>query len=562
MRIAAVLLAGFAVFVPTARCSAQTAQTPPAVEEVLRLVPDDMTLCIVAQDLRGYSDKIQKSSWYQAFTKSPLGVAFFGSPEFERLTKLEQYVAEQFKVTWPQLRDDIFGDAAAFAFRHGGNGDEEYGLFLLKARDPKLLAQLVERINREQEQSGELTKLVERIHEGLTYVRRVEKHGQHFYALDGPLLVFTGKEEVMRRVLALRAQKSGAATVLAQVQRAGATQSFLTLWLNPRAFDAELQQRLRQADDFEVHGLRQFLDVWQALDAIVLSFTPHQDLELVMSIQGKTKGLSPAAERLFKHVAKSSALWERFPDNALVAVAGQIDVPALAESVTNMMPEQVRKLVGDTVKQRVEALLELDLAKDLLPNVGPDWGLSISSAPDPGEFPYMVAALAVRPGNKNVDQRLFQALDRLALLATVFSPSSEPIYLKSMQQDKVHVRYLVQNQLFPRGLQPAMALKDGYLLIASHPEAIRQFRKGAGSPPPTTEALCVRISLTEISKLVRQHRATIAAFLADKNHIPPATAGEILDGVLAIVAPFDRLTISERAGDGQISVILRLSPPK
>src|SRR5262249_55877319 len=150
------LFAGFAFFAPAAPCPAQTAQTPAAVEEVLRLVPDDMTLCIVLQDLRGYSDKIQKSAWYQAFKKSPLGAALFSSEEFARLTKLEQDIAEQFKVTWPQLRDDIFGDAAAFAFRHDGTGEQEYGLFILKARDAKLLAELVERINREQKQSGEL----------------------------------------------------------------------------------------------------------------------------------------------------------------------------------------------------------------------------------------------------------------------------------------------------------------------------------------------------------------------------------------------------------------------
>src|SRR5262249_30085346 len=195
----------------------------------------------------------------------------------------------------------------------------------------------------------------------------------------------------------------------------------------------------------------------------------------------------------------------------------------------------------------------------------PDWGVSISAAANPGDFPHMIAALAVRPGDKNVDQAILQALHGFAV-SSVFaynlSQTSDPIHLKWMHQDAIKVGYLVHDKLFPRGLQPALALKDGYLLLASHPDAIRNFRKGAGSPPPTTEALCVRISLTEVSKLVRQHHHLIAAFLADKNGIPPATAGEIIDGILAIVAPFDRLTISERTGDGQISMILRLNAQK
>src|SRR5437870_5696478 len=72
---------------------------------------------------------------------------------------------------------------------------------------------------------------------------------------------------------------------------------------------------------------------------------------------------------------------------------------------------------------------------------------------------------------------------------------------------------------FPRGGQPAFALSEGYLVIAGSPGAVRRFRKGAGAASPATEALCLRISVTHVSKLIAQHRATLAAFLAEKNQI-------------------------------------------
>src|SRR5262245_19136437 len=195
------------------------AQTPTPAEEILRLVPDDMALCLVVQDLRGYSDKFQKSNWYQILNQSPLGSALFSSKEFGAIAKFEAEITKHLGVTWAQLRDEIFGDAVAFAFRHGTSNDDEQGLVLLKAKKPELLAQIVDRVNDDQQKRGDLKELRRIEFKGQHYVRRIERGGEHFYAIDGGFFAFSGREEVLHRVLELRAKERSEAPVLAKMKR-------------------------------------------------------------------------------------------------------------------------------------------------------------------------------------------------------------------------------------------------------------------------------------------------------------------------------------------------------
>src|SRR5262249_43531897 len=149
------------------------AQTPSAAEEMLGLVPEDMSLCLLVQDLRDHADKFQKTPWAKLL-KGPFAVAVMQSKEFKPLAKLEEDLPRLLGVAWPQLRDEILGDALVFAYRHGAKPEEEQGVFLLKARDATLLDKLVQRINEVQKKSGELKDVVECQHDEVKYYRRVE----------------------------------------------------------------------------------------------------------------------------------------------------------------------------------------------------------------------------------------------------------------------------------------------------------------------------------------------------------------------------------------------------
>lgn len=539
-----------------------SAQAPAATQELLRLVPADMTLCLAMHDLRGYSTQFVQSPWHRILNKSALALALSASNEFQLLEKFEHELSKRLDTRWPQLRDDILGDAVVFAFRHGKMPEDEHGLLLLKARDPILLARLIERINADQKNSGVLKDLKEVKYRGRTYLRRVERTTTHYYWVDGPLLAVSGREEALRQVLDLHAKEAKPAAVAEQIQRAGAAGALLAFWVNPRAFDDELKQKTRDLDPAEAHGLKQFLTIWEGLDALVFSFRPGRDLELTLTVQARAT--TPELERLFAQPNKSSDLWQRFPENALATLTTRVDAPALAESLIAMTPPPARKMIDDSLKKTLVAVTGLDLFKDVLPHIGPDVGMCLVAAANPQDLPQAMAAIAVRPGQKQVDQTLVRALHSLAVTTVLLYNASQadPLQLLAQQQDDVKVHYIAQDKLFPRGFQPAFALKDGHLVLASSPEAIKRFQKDAGFVPPDGEALCLRISFTEMAKLLTAQRGRLAAFLADKNQISPDAAGQMLDDILSFVSLFDRLTISQRTGQGQLAVTLRLSPAK
>src|SRR5438270_4114280 len=136
-------------------------------EELLRLVPEDVGFCLVLKDLRSYGTALANSPFVQQFQTSPLGATLRSAPETEKLTELDRFLQRYLDLTATQLRDDILGDALVLAYRPGppGKPEEEEGLFLLRARDTKLLTRLVEQITVLQKESGDLQEVEERVYQ-------------------------------------------------------------------------------------------------------------------------------------------------------------------------------------------------------------------------------------------------------------------------------------------------------------------------------------------------------------------------------------------------------------
>src|SRR5712691_7819433 len=177
------------------------AATP--ADELLRLVPEDVGFCLVVQDLRTHSAAFLQSPFFRRLSETGFGPA--GAPELAKLADVEKEFKKHLNLDWARLRDDVFGDAVVFAYRPGppGKPDAEQGLVLVRARDAKLLADLVERLNTLQKSSGDLKEVEEREHQGLKYVRRVEKKQESFYYLKGPVLACSSQEKTLRQAIEL-----------------------------------------------------------------------------------------------------------------------------------------------------------------------------------------------------------------------------------------------------------------------------------------------------------------------------------------------------------------------
>jgi hypothetical protein len=536
-----------------------------ARDELLRLVPDDVGLCLAVTDLRGHADKLLNSPWVKRLFQSPLGQELTASPEVRKLDKLEGVLRQKLDVDLARLRDDIFGDAVVFAYRFGppGKREQEQGLMLLRARDAKLLARLVDRINKEARQSGEVKELEPRDYRGVRYYYRKKGAEQQYYFVSGPLLALAGREELLKEVMDRRLapaegrKPSGPARGLR-----GTADALAALWLNPRALDAELREKATRSGGIEARVLQTFRGYWEALDGITVALVVGPEPELRLALQGRPEALPPACRRLLEVAAGPSELWERFPRGAAVTLAGRLDFAALDRVLADFLTPEADEARRQGLQRGLGAALGMDVFADVLPRLGPDWGLCVVDAPGRAAFPHVLFALRVRPGPEKapVDRAVVKALQFFAELAVYGynSTHKDVLRLKAHRQGPVQVKYLTGAGALPPGVEPAFALKEGYLVLASSPAAVERFGAAAAAPPPAAEVPLLRLSLRELARLLQPRKKALAAFLAGKNHVPAKAVERGLDGLLQVLALADRLDLTQRSEPGQVTWTLRL----
>jgi hypothetical protein len=539
-------------------------------DDLLRLVPEDVGFCLVLQDLRGYLERLQGSPFLESFRQSTAGKELRSSDETRKLLNLAEVLNKQLGLDFDQLRDEVFGDAILVA-DHPSPGDkpgDKYTLFLIRARNAELLADLVAKLNRFQEKQGELKKLEEREYRGQKYWRREEARQENFYFLKGPILVLASKEAALRRVIDrdLKAPADAESPLAKQFRVPGAERALLVLWINPRAYDADLQARLKQAKDSEALVLQTFNRYWKALEGIVLAVGWRKEFEATLSVRANTESLPPAARRYLAEASQPSDLGNRFPENALLAATGRVDWSALVEVISEFISPEEQKTLKTKLQGTLGASVGKDLTSEVLPALGPDWGFCIVAPPasDKGWFPHVILALRAGPGpNKDapVDEALLSAIKSYATLAVVGHNQSnkEQMSLKSVMQDKVKVNYL-ESASFPAGLRPAFALSSGYLVLASSPEAVRRFTAGNGRAPAAAEQVVLRLSLKDLRAYVEERRESLAQAVAEKNQLTREEAERRLDDLLDGLKCLDRVEVTQRAAPGQVTWTLRLRP--
>ena len=537
-------------------------------DDLLRLVPEDVGFCLVIQDLRGHSEAILRSPFIKKWWESPIGKAIANAPEQEKLAEFESQIKEGLGVTFAQLRDDIFGDAIIFAYRPGGPGKEnqEMGLILVHARDAKLLADISSRFNELQKQSGDLKDVLEREYQGVKYQRRVERHTQNYAYLHGSLLAFSTNEAMIQQVIDLERQPPKESAILGHLRRLGADQGLAALWVNPRAFDAAFEQKAKQLHGAEASIQQAVQSHWKAVDGVALSAkVKESEIDLALAVSAKTDALPAPTRAAFTGEAKPSDVWRGIPDNALLAIGGRFDAAAWNDFLSSLLPEEQRKAVREVARKFAGPALGKNSATDVLPLLGPDWGVCVLT-PRPGDkgwFPHTIWALRIQPGG--IDRALLNALNSLALLAVFAYNGSHPDQMTFHALDKMEGGYLSNETEFPPGFQPAFTLKDGFLILATSPNAIARFnlpsakgttdRQGDAS---NREIPLLRISLRDLSQYLSTYQNALVDHIAKKNQVPKTDATSKLEALSQLCQLFNHIELVERSNSGLMTLTLRI----
>src|SRR5262249_30263263 len=203
----------------------------------------------------------------------------------------------------------------------------------------------------------------------------------------------------------------------------GPRRRLLSLWINPRAFDDGITAKANETPAEKAAVIKGLLKTWKAVDGIAVGISIEDQLECTIAARAQPSQLSPAARRFLADAAKTSELWRRFPDNAMLAFAGRFNAGAFMEWLGEFLTPQAHTAMHDGLDRFVGAALDKDVRKDLLPNLGPDFGLCVM-APENAEkgwIPQAVFALKVRPGDKPpfVDQAVLSSITSLAQLVVI-----------------------------------------------------------------------------------------------------------------------------------------------
>jgi hypothetical protein len=563
-------------------------------DELLRLVPEDVGLCVVVQNLKEHLDALLSSPFAEHFARTEVGASLVQSPQAAQLLMLRELFLNNIGLDAREVRDDIFGLAAVFAYRPGppGKPEQEEALLLVRAARPEALHKLFDKINGYQKKLGDLKALEEKTHNGVKYNRRVEGNEVTYYCLHGPILLLTSQEDLLRRTLD-RASKSDAEPLLARrLRELGAERALLTVWVNPRAFDAAIAAKVTEADKGLSAALTAFARYWKALEGAALSVHLDTALSLSLALRARTEELPAAARRFLDAASRPSAIWHAFPEDALVAEGSRIDLAAYLDLLGDFLTRERRDALLADLNRYLGAPVGKDFVKEVLPFIGPDWGLCVT-APRPGTkswLPEGLGALRLSSGGATaeVDKAVLSGLHALAMLGVVAHNKQNPertLRLLTLKKGDKELKVLAGEAVLPPGWRPAFMLENGFLLAATSPELLLEFSQRLAAAPPVrsagfsplarqraearttnpappgelTETIpLLRISFTTLRAYVKEHRAPLAEAIARQNKMEPEDMAASLDRLLSGLQFLDRLEINQRSTAGQLILRLRV----
>jgi hypothetical protein len=533
-------------------------------DELLRAAPPDAAVVVLVQNGAAHAKAVLGSPFAQWFPSSGLGKQLADGLKIGGVRDGILSVTTALGTTPTELMTDVFGDAVAFAYAPGADAASEKAVILIRPRNPATLSRVLDKLNEMQTADGEVKAVEKRTHAGVTYaVRRRADGGDECYVLKGNLFAFSRTERDITAVID-RARGAPAAeppAFSAKLAKLGLSDAAAVVLVNPRALDAEVAAKIAAADADERQFLTRFGEAWKALDAAAVYVNPGADLEAGVALDFRPGDLPPLARAWLTGARSQSVLWAAVPDNALAAVAVRFRASEVIALVRALLPDKGRAALDAAVGDTLAPVFGRERLPRVLDALGPDWAVwAEPPAAGAGPLPVVVGAVRLRPiGPLGGD--IPRAVER----AVGFAFDAGRVGYNAKHRDQIdiddeqtadgRITTLTGAKAFPPGVRPSFAVKGGYLLLATSPDAIRRFH------PPSDEAsgtdggaVVARASGTAIREYLREHRAGLAKVLGSDEGGTAATFGQLG----ALLEPIDRAEVVVRGTDRGLRVAVRV----
>jgi hypothetical protein len=561
---AAPALPRFALAAVVALLAASTGAAAVPRDEALRLAPPDAAFVLLIQDARQHVRNFSESPFVEWFPTSKLGKQLLASPQLKDLRQSVAPVFNELGTTPEEVLNDVVGEAVVFAFSPAPTNrpTDERAVILIRPRKPETLARILDRVNATQTKSGELKGVAKRSHNGEPYFERQKAGGSsEFYCFRGPVFAFSSSEADILAVIDRDGAAAGAEPELtARLKRLGVDDALAVVLLNPRPLDAELDARVAAAKLDEKAFLERFREVWKATEMAAVYVALGRDLEAGLSVRFDPQKLPAWARGWVTGPKTPSALWSAVPDDALFAAGARFRASELLDLILLLLPEDGKKTVNAVLAESLGPVVGRDKLPVVLSALGPDWVIWVEPPRGDGFLPVAVGGVRISSDDPEIANAIVGAVEDGFRAFRVLYNANHPdqIELRKDKDGDTTITVLVNDKGFPPGFRPAFAVKGGYLIVASDPDAIRRFRPPTGEPKPDGEVVMARFNGSGTRAYLEKHGTRVAGFLAAVTQGNEGEFAELFNQVATGLEPLDKVELVVRGDEASVRIAVRV----
>ncbi len=543
--------------------------------DLFQLVDQDAVACLHVRQLDAQWQRLRNSEFGDRLQRASFFRDWVQSPDYKQLELVRVAVEAASGKSLEQSRRELFGQDVVLAWYHtpGTKADlARNSVLLIEVESPAAAKSALATWNVLERQQTETRKFQDTTYTHSVKANAGENVRGFFYAIFDNVLVLSTREDRIQRTIELAdaATDSSAATDDASSQAAGHPDCLAAYAPFAKAFARRSEMEIGAAyvnPRFLVSELGRANKDFSAIEAtlarcqwLTLSLAFDDSVKLDVIADYDSQGTPDWWQQWLQVTETARPSGRPLPRNALFAMSGQVASPSISAMILNALQARTN-LPKDLVQARRVAqglLLGLDPVADVLPAVGPSWVFSVQSR-DPKvstSFPVdAVFAIEVKSGGGELsasndeetvspeaalENSLRSGLEVLAAVHNVHATGQKVSIVKQRKVDGATIHFADPVAFF----QPAFAIADGYLVLATTPDLCESFLKTAAATD--NETLPVFGNLQNVVASSVATRKMLASqkdwFIrqAQRDKVPEADAMKRLEQLDQFLALLDR----------------------
>ena len=460
------------------------------LNSVLEMVAGDAAVCLEIPHLDETWNRLETGAMIDRLRQFPPLQRFLESQGFRHWKSVDDHVARQTGSSLSSQLRAVFGKSLVLAIDVPSTG-EPRGVLLGEAMSAEAIRTALATWNK-LESNGVVTT---KTHHGLKYLQRKREAAareSQFVAIHERWFAVSDHESMIQNVIdRFQSLTSAVPQGTALPDSLAHSTSFIRnrgrlnnnavafVHINARPWDRGLEEGTQGAND-----PIQLAKIWKNVNSVSAGLRIDRGIVCESVIELNPERLGSEWSRFASTAASPSTWISRIPDDALVAVAGRLEIVPAIRYLLNQMPAHDRTNLAK-IRRVVQSLTGgHDLLEKIIPDLARDFGgfitPRVSAGPQQAMLDGAIGFTSHGPDHATLLANIDRGLDSgLSLLAAYLSAEAPlPLTVQRDQTDGMRLRSLSGNAFFPL----AYGLQENNLVLAGSRTRLIQTLESSPSP--------------------------------------------------------------------------------